>query len=301
LLAQGFEKTEIVQAIRAARVARTQRKQSNDSRAIAEAVEEARRKLKRLMKGGKVSHEPEGPSRLKLGPTNADLKCQSNGALPIHTINCDRTSTSESSVTTFCADDELPNLRSRDMTTVELRRPPTRKVSHDSLPKMPTRLSLKAVHSDESESSEEEHTTGLRSTTTSLREALALYPRKGASRNDAPRLPARRESNKSDDEDGLLSDASRLVDALDAVNAMVQRQQESVCPTVHSRDGIRFVKPPLPLCHSPSTEEGDEDDDVEDDANRESTFWHSYPTEQAPQAPCRAMRRTPSPTLDCAS
>ena len=277
LLAQGFPRWEIVHAIRAARITRTNRKQSNDSRAIAEAVEEASRKLKRLMSGSKQSHS-SGPCPLKLGPTNADLKGHSNpssGALP---VNCDRTVTDESSVSTF-----LP-----DFPRAPTNRQITKKPSYDSLPKLPTRVSLKE-DSDSSDSDELAHSYR---TTTTLREALALNPRHDRSvSHEAPKLPERRISGH-DKEDEILSEACRLVEALDAVAVAMEQQQAESSASLPTRDSAhdRDV-PPVPLRRHPSSEE-DEEIEV---GNKESTFWHSYPTEQAPQVPLRAKLRAKSP------
>ena len=232
------------------------------------------------MSGSKYSQQTPGQCPLKLGPTNADLKghsCPSSGALPISC--CDRTMTDETSVSTFLADDRDASARE---TT---RRPITRKPSHDSLPKLPTRLSIK----EDSDSSDSEEPAYSYRTSPTLREALALNPRDGRQvSHDAPKLPERRISGH-DKEDEILSDACRLVEALDAVAAMVQKQGDCSISEPPRHSTHRLDKPPLPLCRNPSPAEEDED------GNKESTFWHSYPTEQAPQVPLRARLRAKSP------
>lgn len=216
---------------------RTNRKQSNDSRAIAEVVEGAGRKLKRIVAGGDPG--PSGPTALRLGPTNADLRGKSFVASDAS--NCDRTIASDSSYSSLPSEEFFSN--SERLPSPRFQSKPFPRVgSCDRLLTLPTRgFSNSKICSGDFGSSDygsdvlKRRGGGQRTT---LRGALSLnHPHEGTSfggnercPHAAPRLPMRRRSEKSiqpeeDEADENNKESCRLVAALDVVDAVMQSQQ----------------------------------------------------------------------------
>jgi hypothetical protein len=210
LLAEGFAKCEILHAIRSARNVRINRKQTNDSRAIADVVEGAGRKLKRMMVGGSSG---QAPAALKLDAG------------------------------TFS---HLPSTRSSQPLPVENPKPLVRKPSYDCLPKMPMRAPFddRSREGNDSDSPSSSHSGNLACTlknmrnTTSLWGALAHNPRETLrSRSisyEAPRIPARNTS----DQDEIL--AGSVVQALDAAGELQKEEESFLYSSYHGNHPSRL-------------------------------------------------------------